>query len=135
MLKVLPEGEQMLKRSQSKRVWGLVHRNHTPYAAYYAQWPLKGSDTFEISIHLVLGKWGEGCSASDRFVISVAHRDVPKPGFMVTDASCASDYEALAHRLVTRQEVLATPELRDEVFELLDEIWKQDRRVDWRRAS
>jgi 3-hydroxyacyl-CoA dehydrogenase len=45
--------------------------------------------------------------------------------------SRADDYKALASRALSREAVLADPEIRKSVFELLDEVWSQDHRIKW----
>lgn len=132
MLKIIPEGEQTFEQTQVKRVWSLVYKNDSAYAVYYAEWPLQSDTDFEVRIHIVFGRWGEGILPTDRHLVAVLYRALPKPGFMVTDAdNRTTDYQALSTRILTRDEVLADAVMKESVFELLDQVWVQDTRIKW----
>lgn len=133
MFKIIPEGEKTFERTQVKRVWSLVYKNDLAYASYYAEWPLQPAAEFEVCIHIVLGKWGEGAMPQERFLVCVLYRDTPKPGFMVADPDRRSrDYQLLASRVLSRETVLAEGVMKRSVFELLDQVWLQDRRIKWK---
>jgi len=133
MFKIIPEGEQTFERTQIKRVWSLVYKDDSAYASYYAEWPLGPRAEFEVRIHIVLGKWGDGAIPAHRFLVFVLYRDTPKPGFMIADADGgADDYKALGSRVLSREAVLADDEIKRSVFELLDQIWDQDHRIKWK---
>lgn len=80
--------------------------------------------------YLILGKFGDGTTAADKFAVALHYFIEPERfGFMVVDAhktSIASD--PLVGRALRREEVIGTP-LAQEVFELVDAIWLEDTHI------
>ena len=133
MLKIIPEGEKLVAQNQVQRVWSLVCRDGAAYATYYAEWPIKSAEDHEVTVVLVMGAWGEEASLADRYLVCVKYRDLPESGFMVQDPDDrAKAYKELASRALPRQAVLENHEIKQAVFELLDEIWTQDHRIKWK---
>jgi hypothetical protein len=132
MFKIIPEGEQIFEQSQTKRVWALVYKDGFAYSSYYVEWPLHSGDLFEVSIHIILGKWGNDALPEDRFLVCVLYRGTPKPGFMIQDPDGLADkYRPLVGKVLSREAVLADLQTKKSVFELLDQIWAQDSRIKW----
>jgi len=93
----------------------LVYRNGDAWATYYVEWLLHNQgDSFEVRINIILGKWGDGTLPSDRFLVSVAYRNSPKPGFMIIDPSDPEEYKPIADLFLSREQVLATPGIKEE---------------------
>jgi len=116
--------------NMSRTVWGYLRHAQNPLAAYYVHWTL-GRIDHGANFDLVVGRWGEGTSPSDRAVVAVAFRSMSNgPQFMVIDAEGrpAARPGALADRALRRDQVIGTP-LAAEVFAMLDAIWLNDKRI------
>ena len=114
----------------SRSVAGLVHRADSGEAAYVVQWTAGQIDKHGAHFDLVLGRWGEGTTRADRYAVSLEFRRTETgPAFMVIDADKRDIGKGdLAHRGLTRQEVIGTP-LAKQAFEIIDAIWLQDERL------
>ena len=114
----------------SRAVWGFLHRDGVTQAAYYVHWTRGQVDRHGAHFDLIIGRWGEGASERDRSAVSVEFRRTEEgPAFMVIDASDRSVAESdLVSRTMARADVIGTP-LADAVFEMIDEIWKRDKRI------
>jgi hypothetical protein len=116
--------------SMSRRVAGLVHRAGEPYAAYQVHWTLGQVEKQGATFYIILGYWGEGTLAADRFAVALRYRsDSEATGFMVVDAgeTCIASHP-LVGRALRREDVIDTP-LAQEVFDLIDLIWLHDDRI------
>ena len=82
------------------------------------------------NVDLVIGKWGEGTSARDRFAVSLEYRLLENgPSFMVLSAETRPVGKSeLVSRALTREEVVGQP-ISEEVFAIADTILAQDSRV------
>ena len=115
---------------ESHTVWGWVHRSEVTVAAYFVRWTSGHLNDVGANIDLIIGKWGEGTSLSDRFVVSLIHREMPDgtPSVMVTDARADSAiYGEVAASALRRDDVIGTP-LAAQIFDLVDAIYIQDGR-------
>ena len=108
-----------------------MHGGDRTVAAYRLHWTIGHLDTPGANLDLVIGSWGEGADASDRFAASLLYRepaDAP-PAFMVIDATERSIANSeLAGSALRRDEVIGTP-IADQMFALVDVIWLQDGRI------
>jgi hypothetical protein len=71
--------------------------------------------------YLILGEWGDGTTATDKFAVALHYFIEPERfGFMVVDADqTAIASHPLVGRALPRESVLDTP-LAHEVFDLVD---------------
>ena len=82
------------------------------------------------NLDLVLGAWGEGTSAEDRYAVSLVHfqQEDGSPALMVVDAQGRPAANGnLAASGLRRDEVIGTP-LAAQIFALTDAIYEQDGR-------
>jgi hypothetical protein len=114
----------------SRSVWGYLSDEQGAVAAYYVQWTLNRVAEHGAHFDFILGKWGEGTSATDRIAVSLEfHRAEKGPAFMVIDASSRPVSEnTLVGRALRRDEVVGTA-LAKTVFALTDVVWLQDDRI------
>ncbi len=112
--------------TETKRVWGLVSRNQEAVAEYFIGWT-RGEPEHGASFDLILGKWGEGATARDRYVVSLDFRVFEgAPQFMVVDAEDPDVNSSLAAESgLRRSDVIGTP-LANQVFAILDAIYMSD---------
>jgi hypothetical protein len=114
----------------SRKVWGYLHRGAATEAAYFVHWTLGRVAEHGAHFDLVLGKWGDGATASDRFAVSLEFRRTPTgPSFMVIDSNERPVAKSgLATRALRRDDVVGTP-VAQAVFALVDTIWTTDKRI------
>lgn len=116
--------------NESRRVWGMVHRQGGPcVAAYSMHWTVGHLREPGANLDLVLGNWGNGTDASDRFGIALVHRELEDgtPSLMVIDAEDRFSNADLAATALARRDVIGTP-LAEQVFSVVDAIYLQDGR-------
>lgn len=111
----------------SRSATGMVRRNGDPYALYQVIWTSQQVARHGAEFYLVLGRFGDGTTASDKFAVALHFFVEPdRNGFMVVDADqtpIAS--HPLVGRALGRENVVGTP-LAQEVFDLVDAIWLND---------
>ncbi|WP_428627527.1 hypothetical protein [Sphingopyxis sp.] len=117
--------------NESRRVWGMVHKVEGPtVAAYWMHWTVGHLNEPGANLDLVLGHWGDGTTANDRFGVALRHReqyDEP-PSIMVIDpADRPFSDRGLAATLLARSDVIGTP-IAAQVFSIIDAIYQQDGR-------
>ena len=124
--------------NMSRCVWGFVHSPKKAVAAYFVHWTLTRVADHGASFDLIIGKWGDGTTAADRSVVSLAYRlEDTGPSFMVIDApDRPAATGGLADRALTRSQVIGKP-IAKQAFAIVDAILAQDARVeellgDWR---
>lgn len=116
--------------SQSKSVWGAVHRGAAAVAAYWVHWAEGHLGEPGANLDLVMGRWGDDTSAVDRFGIALRHRELADgtSALMVIDAVGRPMCDGtLAGSGLARDEVIGTP-LAAQVFAIVDAIYEQDSR-------
>ena len=112
----------------SRTVWGLVHRENCTEAAYFEHWSLGKVAEKGAYINLILGPWGGGTERADRYAVSLEFRQ--GFGVKIIDASVRNiARHSMVGRGLAREDVIMTP-LAQEVFEILDAIWTEDKRID-----
>lgn len=114
-----------------RTVWGYLHDNSSPVAAYFVQWTLGRVEDHGANFDLIIGEWGGHSSPKDRAVVAVAFRRVSgAPQFMIIDAESrpAARSKHLATVAMQRVDVVGTP-LAPRVFAMLDAIWTGDSRI------
>jgi len=105
----------------------LVHRENHTEAAYFVHWPLGKVAEKGAHIDLILGPWGEGTERADRYAVSLEFRQ--GFGVRVIDAGVRNiARHSLVGRGLPREDVIMTP-LAQEVFEIIDAIWLDDKRI------
>jgi hypothetical protein len=116
--------------TDTRRVWGYVHRGMEPEAAYFVEWTLGKVDGHGAHFDLIVGQWGDGTGPSDKVAVSLEFRRTERgPEFMVIDAGSRRIAEnELAGRALSRAEVIGTP-LAQDVFGIVDAIWLRDGRI------
>ncbi|HKZ05156.1 MAG TPA: hypothetical protein VJU81_06765 [Methylomirabilota bacterium] len=114
----------------SRTVWGLARRDGAADAAYWVHWTPGKVRERGANVDLMLGRWGEGATPADRFVVTLEYRLTARGGaFMVIDAGArAAARQGLATHALRRHEVVGTP-LAARAFELVDAIWLHDPRI------
>ena len=60
--------------NMSRCIWGFVQSPTGPRAAYFVHWTLTRVADHGANFDLIIGEWGEGASAADRAVVSLAYR-------------------------------------------------------------
>jgi hypothetical protein len=114
----------------SRLVAGFVTRDSDAYAGYQIHWTLGQIEKHGATFFMILGRWGEGTTAEDRYAVALRYRaDSEASGFMIIDADetrIAS--HALVGKALRRKEVVGTP-LAQEVFDIVDFIWLHDDRI------
>src|SRR5262245_4699269 len=115
---------------QSRTVTGFVYRGDAAAAAYFVQWTVGGVDSHGAHFDLIIGKWGEGATASERSAVALEFRRTEHgPAFRVIDASGRpAGRSDLIGCALTRDAVLGTP-LAKAAFDLVDAVWVQDSRI------
>ena len=116
--------------ADSRTVWGYLNRGDVVEAAYFVQWTLGQVERHGANFDLIVGKWGEGTSRTDRSAVSLEFRCTDRgPAFTVVDSVhrpfASSD---LVGKVFSRDKVVGTPIARL-AFELVDAIWLHDERI------
>lgn len=133
-LRVSPEADQVTGRCEccgriSRRVSGTISTEGAAVAAYRVWWTVGHIAEHGAEIDLICGRWGDGTSPSDRFVVRLHHFIAATgPWVMVQDASLADGLDRLAARALRRDDIIGTPRAA-EVFALYDAIALQDARI------
>lgn len=115
---------------RSRCVWGVVHQGDATLAAYWMHWTPGHFSERGANLDLVIGRWGDGATADDRFSVALVHREQPDgtPVMMVIDAATRpTRMDELARAALAREDVIGTP-LARQVFAIVDAIYEQDRR-------
>jgi hypothetical protein len=110
-------------------VWGYVNDETTgPLCVYYVQWT-PGPAAHDAHFDLIVGPWGEGTRAADRYGVSLVYRR-EAASLTVVDAAARSfaQHQRLFGRALAREALLGTP-LAATVYQLLDAIWQGDARL------
>ncbi|MBO0701160.1 MAG: hypothetical protein J2P46_22375 [Zavarzinella sp.] len=117
--------------NNSRRVCGFVDARKGVVAAYFVHWTLTRVRDHGANFDLIIGRWGEGSSARDRVLVSLAYRvDETGPSFMVIDAADrpAAGETDLVGRALARSEVIGQA-IAQQAFDIVDAILEQDARV------
>jgi hypothetical protein len=122
----------------TRTVWGFVHRESgATLASYFVTWTV-GSPRHDAFIDLIIGRWGDGTSATDRSAVSLAYR-ASEGSCMVIDAA---KRPVAASSLIGRS--LAAPQVVDQpiailAYAVVDAIWLREARIaevlGWPRSS
>ncbi len=116
--------------SMTRRVWGFVHRGDATEAAYFVQWTPGAVERHGANFDLIIGRWGDATSSSERIAASLEYRRTPSgPSFMVIDAGDRDVAQSeLVGRALRREDVLGGP-IAKQAFEIVDAIWLNDPRI------
>ena len=119
----------------TSRVWGYAYRAGECLAAYFVEWT-PGHDEREATFDLIMGRWGEETTASDRKALSLGFRQLQTgPSFMIQNASVRPvGSNSLVSKALDRNEVLGTP-LANEAFAICDLVYLGDPRIEELRQS
>jgi len=115
---------------ESRCVWGLVHDDDAARAAYWMQWTAGHMSDHGANLDLILGAWGEGTTADDRFAVALVHRQQAdgSPALAFIDAEQRPIAALpLAKIALARKDVIGTP-LAEQIFAITDAIYAQDDR-------
>lgn len=98
-------------------------------AAYWMHWTVGHLGEPGANLDLVLGKWGDGTGANDRFGVALVHRQLEDgtPSLMVIDAADRFSNLDLVATTLARHDVIDTP-LAAQVFSIVNAIYLQDAR-------
>lgn len=109
---------------------GMVRRDYEPYAAYQVHWTTHQVARHGAEFYVILGQWGDGTTAADRFAVALHFFIEPdRCGFAVVDAGATPmTSHPLVGRALSRESVINTP-LAREVFNLVDAIWLEDENI------
>jgi hypothetical protein len=109
---------------------GMVRLDDEPYAAYQVHWTSHQVARHGAEFYLILGQWGDGTTAENRFAVALHFFVEPdRFGFSVVDADqTPMASHPLVGRALPRQSVIDTP-LAQEVFKLVDAIWLEDENI------
>lgn len=113
----------------TQRVWGYVYDNDAALAAYFVEWT-PGHVEQSANFDLIVGRWGDETSASDRVAIALEYRCLDSgPAFMVVNAEARPvARNANVGRTLTREQVIGT-ELAQTISAICDEIFLHDARL------
>lgn len=114
----------------SRSIWGLVHSDDRTVAAYWLHWTVGHLDEAGANLDMVIGPWGDGTTANDRFAASLLYREPANeaPALMVIDATGRKNANStLANTALCRDEIIGSP-IAEQLFALVDAIWLQDAR-------
>jgi hypothetical protein len=113
----------------SKTIWGDISQNGATLAVYFVQWTV-GAPDHKPNIDLVIGVWGEGTEAGNRFLVSLLYMPGGDGGsFMVIDGEDRlASKRSVCGRALRRAEVVGAS-LAVEVFALVDALWLTDPRM------
>src|SRR5262249_6036444 len=112
--------------NNSRCVWGYINSRKVTLASYFVHWTLNRLPDHGANFDLILGKWGNDSTSSDRCLVSLAYRLAEDgPQFMVIDGhdrpSAKSD---LVGRVLRRAEVVGLP-ISKQAFAAVDAILEQ----------
>jgi hypothetical protein len=115
--------------NMTHRVWGYVYDNDAAIAAYFVEWT-PGHIEQAANFDLIVGRWGDETSASDRVAIALEYRCLDSgPAFMVVNADTRPvARNANVGKALTREQVIGT-ELAPTAFAICDEIFLHDGRL------
>ena len=128
--KVMDSGPCECCGDVSRLATGMVRLDGEPYAAYQVHWTSRQVARHGAEFYIILGRWGDGTSAVDRFAVALHFFIEPdRFGFSVVDADqTAIASHPLVGRALPRESVIDTP-LAREAFNLVDAIWLEDENV------
>jgi hypothetical protein len=112
----------------TRTIWGDLSNKDGPAAVYFVQWTVGRPDHLP-NVDLIVGRWGDGTSASDRYAVSLLYKQGTDGGFMVIDAAGRKAAESkLCGKAMRRDDVIGTP-VATEAFALLDALWLTEPRI------
>src|SRR6267142_4712497 len=114
----------------SRLATGMVRLDNEPYAGYQVHWTNRQVARHGAEFYIILGQWGDGTTAVDRFAVALHFFIEPERfGFTVVDADqTPMGSHPLVGRSLPRESVINTP-LAKEVFNLVDAIWLEDENI------
>jgi hypothetical protein len=114
----------------SRTVWGSIATAEHVVACYYVHWTVGQVQEFGANIDLVIGKWGEGASPSERYAVALEYRLLDNgPAVRVIDAGERLFAESdLAGRALLRDDVVGQP-IAGDVFAYSDLVLAKDDRI------
>lgn len=111
----------------SQCINGFVYEDGIAIAAYFVHWTKNNLD-HDPNFDLIIGSWGDGASANDRYGVSLVYRI--GQGFMVIDAETrpyAKDQTLFSH-VLKRSEVIGS-NIASISFQVVDAILLKDGRL------
>ncbi len=118
-------------RNTSHSLSGFVHTEHETIACYFFHLT-EGKFTADhpANIDIIIGQWGEGCTAKDRQAVSLIYFENENgPAIMIIDAKDRDIANSeLIHNALNRDEIIDSP-LAKSIFSIFDAIIVQDTRL------
>jgi hypothetical protein len=116
--------------NNSRCVWGLVRTPNAALASYFVHWTVSRIHDHGANFDLIIGKWGDRASASDRVLVALEYRlRESGPALMVIDAvDRAAAFSDLVGRALLRSEVIGRP-VAKQAFAIVDTVLAQDERI------
>jgi len=134
-LEVEPDGDAETGRCAccgqvSRKLWGYVRQDRRLYAAYFVHWTAGHVADHGAHIDLILGRWGDGAAAADRYAVSLEYRILDSgPALMVIDSGERDIARSeLAGNALNRADVIGGP-LAENVFAVCDAVLVHDPRL------
>jgi hypothetical protein len=114
----------------TRAIYGYIHNGQSTIAAYFVRWTVGDLVGHPPSIDIIYGLWGEGATANDRVLVSLAHVETEDgPSVTVLDAmDDPAAHRGLAGNILRRDDVVGKP-LSTLVFGLVDAVYLQDARL------
>ena len=111
----------------SRCAWGFVHGPNGAVAAYFVHWTVGRVADHWPNFDLIIGQWGEGTVAADRFMVALRYRLLESgPAFMVIDPDGRpSATSGLVGSALRRSEVIGKP-IATQAFAIADALLVQD---------
>lgn len=115
----------------TRTVWGYAHANDCTLAAYFVQWTPGHISDHGANIDLIIGDWGEGTTAKQRYAVALAYRLLESgPGMMATDAGTRPVAESpLVGQALRREDVIGSDVVSQHCFAIADAVLDHDDRV------
>lgn len=117
--------------SDTVSISGYIYDEEVALAVYWVRWTASHLQEEGAQLDLVLGRWGEGTSASDRFAVAIQHRQMEDgtPSLMVVDATGRPTADGMLATTALRREDVIGTSLAPQVFALTDAIYLHDDRL------
>jgi hypothetical protein len=113
----------------SRTAWGLVKHDGQAHATYFVHWTIGHVFETGANIDLILGRWGDGTSAADRYAVRLDYRIFDRgPELMVRDAERRYVNAGLAAHCLRRSDVIGGP-LAEPIFAICDAVLVQHSRL------
>ncbi len=113
----------------TRRVWGYVNDGDVAIAAYFVEWT-PGHAQVSANFDLIIGKWGEQASATERKAVALDFRQLETgPAFRVINAGDRPvGTNSLVGEALSREQIIGEP-IAQTIFGICDTVFLQDQRI------